>query len=309
MTAASLLPLAASDTNQVHLTAQTRIVAAVIALAFMLMILELIRRNRLHGTYDGAHPCGDSPPDGAFTSETDVYDNVIWSHSDDAIESEGYCSNVRIWNNTISDSLMAVAVAPASPGPTWIVRNTAYNIGNVPSHLVFGQTPNGIKINSDYPQVVGPLLVYHNTFLTTVADADALTFFDPGFNTWLYSRNNVYVAPHNALRKYNTILLDLDYDDLWSSGGAALVSWYNTNYPTLASVQSDLGEELNGISADPQLANPAGGDFTPGAGSPLVNRGIPILGINDTEPDGQPDIGAVERIVRSDEIFANGFDP
>ena len=51
MTAASLLPLAASDTNQVHLTAQTRIVAAVIALAFMLMILELIRRDKLQERY------------------------------------------------------------------------------------------------------------------------------------------------------------------------------------------------------------------------------------------------------------------
>jgi hypothetical protein len=269
---------------------------------------NVIRRNRMHGTYDGVHPCGDLAPDGAFTSETDVYDNVIYTHSDDAIESEGYCSNVRIWNNTISDSLMAFAVAPASPGPTWIVRNTAYNIGNVPSHLVFGQTPSGIKINSDYPEVVGPLLVYHNTLLTTVADADALTFFDPGFNTWLYSRNNVYVAPHNALRKYNTILLDLDYDDLYSSGAAVLVSWYNTNYPTLASVQTQLGEELDGISADPALANPAGGDFTPNAGSPLLNRGVAIAGINDDEPDGQPDIGAVERIERSDAIFANGFD-
>ena len=51
MTAASLLPLAASNTNQVHLTAQTRIVAAVIALAFMLMILELIRRDKLQERY------------------------------------------------------------------------------------------------------------------------------------------------------------------------------------------------------------------------------------------------------------------
>ena len=46
-----LLPLAVSDANQVHLTAQTRIVAAVIALAFMLMILELIRRDRLQERY------------------------------------------------------------------------------------------------------------------------------------------------------------------------------------------------------------------------------------------------------------------
>jgi len=40
------LLLAAQD-PKVHLTSQTRILAAVIAVGFMLMILELIRRNRL----------------------------------------------------------------------------------------------------------------------------------------------------------------------------------------------------------------------------------------------------------------------
>jgi hypothetical protein len=39
--------LAAAQDPKVHLTSQTRILAAVIAVAFMLMILELIRRNRL----------------------------------------------------------------------------------------------------------------------------------------------------------------------------------------------------------------------------------------------------------------------
>ena len=47
----SLLPLAADNANKVHLTAQTRIVAAVIALVFMLMIFELIRRDRLQERY------------------------------------------------------------------------------------------------------------------------------------------------------------------------------------------------------------------------------------------------------------------
>jgi hypothetical protein len=50
MTVASLLPLAA-DSTKVHLTAQTRIVAAVIALGFMLLILDLIRRDRLQERY------------------------------------------------------------------------------------------------------------------------------------------------------------------------------------------------------------------------------------------------------------------
>lgn len=44
------LPLAA-EAGQVHLTSQTRIVAAVLALVFMLMILELIRRDQLQERY------------------------------------------------------------------------------------------------------------------------------------------------------------------------------------------------------------------------------------------------------------------
>jgi len=39
--------LAAAQDPKVHLTSQTRVIAAVIAIAFMLMILELIRRDRL----------------------------------------------------------------------------------------------------------------------------------------------------------------------------------------------------------------------------------------------------------------------
>lgn len=50
MRLASLLPLAA-DSTKVHLTAQTRIVAAVLALVFMLLILDLIRRDRLQERY------------------------------------------------------------------------------------------------------------------------------------------------------------------------------------------------------------------------------------------------------------------
>ena len=41
----------AAEAGQVHLTAQTRIVAAILALFFMLMILELIRRDRLQERY------------------------------------------------------------------------------------------------------------------------------------------------------------------------------------------------------------------------------------------------------------------
>jgi len=45
------LVLAAAAEPQVHLTSQTRIVAAVIAIFFMLLILDLIRRDRLQERY------------------------------------------------------------------------------------------------------------------------------------------------------------------------------------------------------------------------------------------------------------------
>lgn len=45
------LVLAAAGEAQVHLTSQTRIVAAVIAIFFMLLILDLIRRDRLQERY------------------------------------------------------------------------------------------------------------------------------------------------------------------------------------------------------------------------------------------------------------------
>jgi hypothetical protein len=51
VTAALLVVAAATEDPKVHLTSQTRILAAAIAVAFMLMILELIRRDRLQERY------------------------------------------------------------------------------------------------------------------------------------------------------------------------------------------------------------------------------------------------------------------
>lgn len=43
----ALLLTAASESPKVHLTSQTRIIAAVLALAFMGLVLEMIRRDKL----------------------------------------------------------------------------------------------------------------------------------------------------------------------------------------------------------------------------------------------------------------------
>lgn len=264
---------------------------------------NVIRRNTIHGTFNGIGSCGNASPPG-FTNETDIYENTFRDHADDATETEGHCANVRLWNNRISDSLMAFAIAPAGVGPVWILRNLAYDIGNTRSGLQDGQVASGIKINSGYSTPVGPAFVYHNTFLTTAPATDAIWLMPPGYSSGLVSRNNVYAGTDRAFVKDNPIALDLDYDAL-AAGGATLAWWQGAHYANLAALQAGTGQETHGIEAAPALVDPAQGDFTPGEASPLIDRGLVLPGINDGYGGAAPDIGAIER---NDPVFSDGFD-
>jgi hypothetical protein len=268
---------------------------------------NVVRRNLIHDTFNGVGPCGGSAPPTGLTNETDLYENVLYRHTDDAFEPEGYCSNVRLWGNAIEDVHMAFAVAPASPGPTWIVRNIAYDFGNTRTSQVDGYLASALKINSGYPEPVGPVLLLHNTFLSTAPGTAALTLLNPGASTFLRARNNLFAAPAEAIYKVNPVALDFDRDDLHRSTAGRLAYWMGASYADLAALQSATGQEPTGLSLGPALTNPAAGDFTPLAGSPLVGAALVLAGINDGAagaPPDPPDIGAVERSF----LFADDFE-
>ncbi len=266
---------------------------------------NVIRRNAIRGFFNGMGPCGSSPPPTGFTTETDVYENKFSEHTDDAIEPEGYCSNVRIWGNRIEDVHMAFAVAPAAPGPTWIIRNVAYNFGNSRTSQTDGYTASALKINSGYATPIGPLFLYHNTFLTEAPGTDALALLNPGESTYLVARNNVFAGTQYAIYKVNPITLDLDWDDLHTADAGRFVRWDGAVLADLQALQLFAGQEPNGLSAPPLLRDPSGGDFAPLAASPLINRGLTIPGINDGFGGAAPDIGAVEY---GAPLFADGFE-
>jgi hypothetical protein len=266
---------------------------------------NVVRGNTVAGFFNGIAPCGGlEPPGGVTTTETDVYDNVLMSHNDDAFEPEGWCSNVRLWGNRIRDVHMAFAVAPASPGPTWIVRNTALDFGNTRSSQLDGWRASALKINSGYPEPVGPLLVYHNTFLSRAPGTDAVALFDPGESTWIRSRNNVIAGTDYALYKVNPVALDWNFDDLWTTHATRYVSWQGTTYATLADLVSGTGQEASGRRAAPMLVDPSAGNFAPQDASPLIDAGTPLPGIDDGYLGAAPDIGAVEW----GGLFRDGFE-
>jgi hypothetical protein len=266
---------------------------------------HVIRRNTIRGTFNGIGPCGSAAPPAGFTTETDVYDNVLSEHTDDALEPEGWCANVRIWGNRIEDVHMAFAVAPAAPGPTWIVGNVAYNFGNTRTSQIDGYTASALKINSGYATPIGPLFLYHNTFLSEAPGTDALALLNPGESTVITARNNVVAGTQYALYKVNPVVLDLDWDDLHTTDPSRFVRWEGAQLADLAALQAFTGQETNGLSVPPLLVDPAGGDFTPRFDSPLVDRGIVIPGISDGFAGAAPDIGAIEL---GTPLFADDFE-
>ena len=254
---------------------------------------HVVRRNTVHGTFNGIAPCGSAAPPSGVTNETDVYENVLYQHTDDGFEPEGYCSNLRLWGNRLQDVHMAFAVAPAAPGPLFLVRNVAWRVGNTRTSLQDGYTASAIKINSGYAEPVGPLLVYHNTFVTDVPATDAIALLNPGYSTFIRARNNVIAGTRYALDKVNPVAWSGDGDDLYTTDASRLVWWTGTRYDTLGAFQA-LGQEPSGLSAPPQLASPASGNFEPQPGSPLVDAGVALPGINDSYAGAGPDVGALE---------------
>jgi hypothetical protein len=188
---------------------------------------------------------------------------------------------------------MAFAVAPAAPGPVYLVRNVAWRVGNTRTSRVDGYTASAIKINSGYATPVGPLLVYHNTFLTDVPSTDAIALLNPGYSTFIRARNNVIAGTRYATYKVNPVAWSGDGDLLYTTDASRLVYWMGTRYDTLAAFRA-LGQEPNGLSAPPQLTAPASGNFEPQAGSPLVDAAVPLPGINDSYAGAGPDVGALE---------------
>jgi hypothetical protein len=266
---------------------------------------NIIRRNTTDGNFNGIGPCGSQAPAGALTTETDVYRNVLRHHNDDALEPDGYCANLRIFENVMSDSHMGVSVAPTWPGPSWIVRNIAWKLGSTRTSQIDGYASSFLKVNSGYPEQVGPLLLYHNTVYTTAPATEAMYLLDPGVTSTLRSRNNLYVSTEYVWVKVNAIAVDADYDLLYTTDPARFVKWMGTQYTDLAALRSGLGLELHGLSAPPDLIDPGNGNFSPAPTSPAIDQGLPIPGINDGYFGSAPDLGAIEY---GDRIFADGFE-
>jgi len=244
---------------------------------------NVVRNNEIDGLFNGIY-VGSFANDWDETESphTDVHGNHLTRINDDPLEPEGACLQVKFFDNTSEQSLMGISLAPINIGPVWIHHNSFWRTRS-----------SGLKLNNT---PVGPMLIYHNTFYTDVADTNCVTTGAAGWSNTIL-RNNIL---HGTRYVFEDILgpgsgIDWDYDLLYSTAQpTTFFKWDNIRHHTLAELQAATGQELNGLSVDPRFTDPSNADLTLAAGSPAIDQGLPIPGINDTYNGSAPDLGAFE---------------
>lgn len=252
---------------------------------------NVIRRNVFHDYFDGLGVCPESTA--GTTNETDVYENLVYNAGDDGVETDGQCSNVRIWGNTFHDVLMGISLAPVYTGPVYALRNLIYRTG-AGNHAYSGAP---FKFNSGYA-ASGMIYLFHNTSDAFYAGDNGFEVKSPGAWAGIYARNNIWSGTNYALSNANTSQpLDLDYDDLYTTLAGELAWWEglpDRHLNTLAELRSQTGQEMHGFNLSPGFSDALNGDYALGAGSGLIDRGLVIPGINDGYAGSAPDLGAFE---------------
>jgi hypothetical protein len=237
----------------------------------------IVRGNTIHdffnGIYTGSSGALDNP---AVAFDADIYNNRIYAIKDDAIEPEGTCVNHRFRNNTIDSTLVGVSIAPVTYGPVWVMRSTISN---------FTGTSFKWDLNSD-----GIVLIYHNTSWTRVSGLNAMSMLRPTYNTVM--RNNIFQGTAYAFEEKfsGSARNDWNYNNWYTTRASPHFKWENVNYAAITDLCRGTGLECNGHESPPMLD----ANLALLAGSPNIDRGLLIPGINDVFYGSAPDIGAFE---------------
>jgi len=244
-----------------------------------------IRDCEFYNMWDATGGAGNFSIPGGMFRDTFIYRNRSEGCGDDGFEMEGAGMCCAFYENTVVNaSRMSIGISIIGIGPFYIIRSIL--AGNADGHFKMGGSS-------------GKIFAYHNV----------LYGGEDGFESagggsvikGLVSRNNIIVVDRYIEENYVDPQADwdFDYDCMQSNRGeTGLAFKWNNSQMNLAQLRQ-LGQEINGVWADPLFVNPGGGDFRLQAGSPCIDAGVVIPGINDADSPwpysgAAPDIGAIE---------------
>jgi len=222
--------------------------------------------------------------------DSDIYGNKLSECWDDAIESEGGNSNVRIWGNYITNTFVKIAIASVSVGPIYIWRNVAGTSRESPlgtsdedEHGPFLKAGSRNRFNG------GKIFVFHNTLLQAPPP--------PGLHKTLGC--NIGLSSYGGevlnMTSRNNILF-IRSDSSSSIGDRTTSSTNDFDYDLYSGeINASGSQEVHGIHGRASYDPTNGPDrFRLAPGSPGYDAGVRIPNFNDDLAGAGPDMGADE---------------
>jgi hypothetical protein len=231
----------------------------------------------------------------------DILNNDIRQCGDDGVEADFCSQNCRIMRNRLTDVFVALSSQPGLGGPTYFIRNAAYNVAHIPFKLYrtsYGDVVlhNTVVKNGDAFGEYAGVPVYRAYI------ANNLLIGGPGGTYGGYSNGSGRVIDFTYL---DTATSNIDYQAYGTTAATfsgkigtytfSNLSQLNSNTPEKHSIQTDLSAFATAVSypANPLVINTPVDLRLNGSASP-VDKALPIANINDGYAGSAPDIGAYE---------------
>lgn len=250
----------------------------------------------------------------------DVLDNAVSESADDGIEADSCFHNCRIIGNRLTNSFIAFSSQPSLGGPTYFIRNVAYNVVHVPFKLYRGS--------------VGDVLL-HNTIVKTGDGLNAYPGSGESAIRRAYARNNLFLGGEPGsyagfasgsgrvvdIVDLQTATSSFDYNGYGTTRSDFRGRLGGTSFTSLATLRSATSE-ANGQQVDmaifeagpvfPQnpLVQYAPASLQLSNDARALDRGVVIANINDDFVGAAPDLGAFERAsaIPEGRLFCDGFE-
>lgn len=259
---------------------------------------HVIEHNRVTGFRDGISFQEDSSA--VDQHSIDVVENDIDNAGDDGIEADFCAHNCRVVRNRLTNTFIAMSSQPSLGGPTYFVRNVAFNVI--------------LSVFKPQRSSVGDVLL-HNT---AVKNGDAFGVYTTDPIARAFARNNLFIGgPGGTFNGYSSgtgqVLAiataqpscDFDYDGYGSTLGMFSGRLGSARFSSLAELRA-MTTERNAVSVDlavfaatvpfPSAPFPAWmtQDLRLRAGSAAVDVGVRLANVNDGFAGRAPDLGAYE---------------
>ncbi len=222
--------------------------------------------------------------------------NTIGPSPAEGIQVLAGAQNVEIASNSVSNALVGIYVSAgygtnADTQNITVRYNKVFNssIHNYQIALENGANINGVDFYGNVsdtatggdcllfgyagPGTIKNAHVYNNTFVNCNNGVEA---FGPTSDASNQFKNNLISVSGSGYpwvqQDPNDSNYSPDYNLLYKSGSSSAINWLGSAY-ALAAFQSGKSKMMHSLSADPQLNNPASGDYSLLSSSPAIDAG------------------------------------